>query len=84
MDVDSKLLINKRSRKHTPVERCPTSNTLTPESTEKTLVLAASAPTPSVSSESTTLCSADDALESRQFKLASERFVERNLTYTQK
>lgn len=45
MDANVKLLINKRSRKHTPVERCPTSNTLIPESTEKTLALAASAPT---------------------------------------
>lgn len=79
------LLINKRSRKQTPpVERCPTSNTPTQESTERTHALAASAPTKRVSSESTNSWSAGDASESRPTRLASRSWDEHNVTYTQK
>ena len=64
------LLINIKSEQGY-IKTCPTSFTLTPESSERTPALAESATPLMVSSESISSCSVEDASESRPTLLVS-------------
>ena len=76
------LLINIKSEQGY-IKTCPTSFTLTPESSERTPALAESATPLMVSSESISSCSVEDASESRPTLLVSTNIVEHGPVSTQ-